>query len=199
MKTPLFLFLFACLTLRAFSQNNVPVDVYVINPNGCPYTVTTTYSNQYLGAGSGTLVGIDTLSNQEVYHFLVPDTLSATYFTVCAIGAPPCTCPNACAGPMQIYANIAITLMLCPTSVTELSTVASIELFPNPAEDVINIKSDEAIRTVSVYDVAGRCVKTSAHGTTQVVIDCNDLTSGLYFVNVDFGDGNIVREKIMIR
>lgn len=199
MKTPLFLFLFACLTLRAFSQNNVPVDVYVVNPSGCPYTVTTTYSNQYLGAGSGTLVSIDTLSNQDVYHFLVPDTLSATYFTVCAVSAPPCTCPNACAGPMQIYTNIAITLMLCPTSVTELPSAASVELFPNPADDVINIKSAKAISNVYLYDVAGRCVKTSAHRSTHVLIETNDLTPGLYFAHVDLGDGNIVREKIMIR
>lgn len=199
MKRRFLFILFTCITLSAFTQTSIPVDVYVVNPNGCPYSVTTTWSNQYIGAGNGVLIGIDTLANQDVYHFLVPDTLSATYFTVCAVPAPPCTCPNSCAGPMPIYSNIAITLLLCPTGITDFSNTSAVDIFPNPASELINITSTEVMSNVSFYDLTGRCVKSLSVASTSVMIETEGMTAGLYFIHVKNSDGEIACKKLIIR
>lgn len=198
MKKLLTLALLMSISLEMLSQANIPVDVYVVNPNGCPYSVTTTWSNQYLGGGNGTLVNIDTLGNQQVYHFLVPDSLSSTYFTVCAFPAPPCTCPAACAGPMAIYANISITLLLCPTAIDEPLDAPSISLFPNPANDIINFSSTASITSICFIDLTGRLVKNVFANDKVISVSTYGLTAGVYFVNINFADGNSCRKKVAI-
>jgi hypothetical protein len=111
MKNLLLSLIFGLLSFMTFSQT--PVNVYVINQNGCPYSVTTTWTNPILGGGNGNFVSVDSLAGQEVWHFSIPDTSNNTLFTVCVIPAPPCNCPLICAGPMPIYPNISITLELC--------------------------------------------------------------------------------------
>jgi hypothetical protein len=109
----LFTFIFfTFISVLSYSQS-IPVNVYVINQNGCPYSVTSTWSNPILGAGNGNVVSVDSLAGQEVWHFSIPDTSNSTLFTVCVVPAPPCNCPLVCAGPMPIYPNISITLALC--------------------------------------------------------------------------------------
>ena len=51
--------------------------------------------------------------NQEVWYLEVPDTTNQALLTVCVFPAPPCNCPMECVGPMPIYPNISITLLLC--------------------------------------------------------------------------------------
>jgi len=57
--------------------------------------------------------------------------------------------------------------------------------FPNPANNVLNIKSENAIEQFSITDMSGRVVRTiNNSNTNQVKVDVSDLTSGVYFIQV---------------
>ena len=108
-------------TLLSFSQT--PVNVYVVNPNGCPYSLTNTWSSP-VGAGNATITSVDSLMNQELWHLEVQDSTNQAMLSVCVVPAPPCNCPMECMGPISTFPNMAITLILCNTiNVDELEVL----------------------------------------------------------------------------
>ena len=76
-------------------------------------------------------------------HFLVPDTNNQTLFTICAVPAPPCTCPQVCSGPISIFPNMALTLALCQPS------------------DIEAIQTTNSRKVVKVTDLLGRATKAT--------------------------------------
>jgi hypothetical protein len=55
----------------SFSQTTL--DVYVINPNNCQYSVVSNWSSP-LDSGMTNILSVDTLVNQQVWHLEIPDT-----------------------------------------------------------------------------------------------------------------------------
>ncbi|MEO4007014.1 T9SS type A sorting domain-containing protein [Flavobacterium sp. CAU 1735] len=65
-------------------------------------------------------------------------------------------------------------------------------VFPNPAQDVLNIaaKNGMEIKVVQITDLNGRIVKTAtAPAQTATQINIADLTTGVYFVSVRTNEG----------
>lgn len=70
------------------------------------------------------------------------------------------------------------------TSIDELSQ-HTFSFFPNPANEVLNIKSENNIEQLTITDMSGRVVKTIYNSNTnQVKVDVADLISGIYFIQV---------------
>ena len=65
-----------------------------------------------------------------------------------------------------------------PTDVSENSNDEINTIFPNPAIDFINIKSDETFEQIFIFDLFGRKVMESPF---QTRIDIRDLNAGAYF------------------
>ena len=67
----------------------------------------------------------------------------------------------------------------------------NLAMYPNPANEVLNLNSQSAaMTTVSITDTNGRVVKTiNAGEVNQTQINIADLTTGLYFVKVATADG----------
>lgn len=64
-------------------------------------------------------------------------------------------------------------------------TQNTFSFFPNPTNNVLNIKSENAIEQLSITDMSGRTIKTiNRKNTKQTSIDVADLTSGIYFIQV---------------
>lgn len=91
-------------------------------------------------------------------------------------------------------------LPLDGTSVVQTSQcVASIDenkvnyvVYPNPAEDVINIEID-GIHTLSITDISGKVISTQVlNGYTSISTD--ELNAGIYLINVE---GNI--SKVIVK
>ena len=71
-----------------------------------------------------------------------------------------------------------------------------IVIYPNPATDVVNIKSNADIKTIAVYDMLGRCVK---YDDTQCsTIDITSLMAGNYIVSIETCNGIISNRKLII-
>jgi serine protease AprX len=75
----------------------------------------------------------------------------------------------------------------------------SFKVYPNPATDMININYGDAAPAagkVTLYDLQGRQVKSFNQLVTA--IDVNDLSSGLYMLNIEH-NGNIESQKVIIK
>ena len=60
-------------------------------------------------------------------------------------------------------------------------------VYPNPATDVLNVLSENAIRQVEIYNAQGQLVKASDGNVESISI--SNLTEGLYFVKVITDNG----------
>ena len=83
------------------------------------------------------------------------------------------------------------SLICTTTSVNEVQTNTAVSLFPNPASDVLNVKSPQQLNTITIYDETGRTVmNVTGINNTDYEINTSHLTKGLYFVKMSFTNEN---------
>ena len=102
-----------------------------------------------------------------------------------------------------------ISEVLTPTilSVTELSAVDKLNVYPNPANNqfTLDIELNEADRvTVDFINVVGQVVKSvdlgnRSAGLNREYIDVNDLSEGIYFMNLTVGDDQATLKVQVVR
>ena len=82
-------------------------------------------------------------------------------------------------------------------SVSEADFAEGLVIYPNPASDVIQVKSStEAIHSISITDILGKTIYSEANIDTQLKsIDVSGFSEGLYFVTLN----NQVTKKIIKR
>lgn len=84
------------------------------------------------------------------------------------------------------------------TGVTAIShpktTSSEIEVFPNPAESCINIKSGSSANSMSLFSLAGHLVKTKKNCSSLMV---DDVLPGTYLLMVDAGKGQTCTKVII--
>lgn len=78
-----------------------------------------------------------------------------------------------------------------PNGVNTSNGATSFILYPNPATDVVNVCA-EALREVSLLDLGGRVLSTTASAR----VDVSGLAAGVYFLRVVTADG-VATEKIV--
>ena len=66
-------------------------------------------------------------------------------------------------------------------------------LYPNPVNDILNIKMDSGIQSVEVFNLQGQKVKSS----NQKQINVSDLDAGIYMVRIQDTDNAIATKKIV--
>jgi len=67
-----------------------------------------------------------------------------------------------------------------PTSIDNMEL--NLILFPNPASNILNIKSNSLINPFSIYDFTGKFIMQNMGNSNEVNIDISNLCSGLYFI-----------------
>lgn len=75
-----------------------------------------------------------------------------------------------------------------------------LELFPNPANDFITLQLNDVFSDaqLTISDINGRTVYSSAITTKQTVINTNLLVSGVYYIQLKTTDGNFATKKLII-
>ncbi|MBN2612721.1 MAG: T9SS type A sorting domain-containing protein [Bacteroidales bacterium] len=91
--------------------------------------------------------------------------------------------------------TITITKPKKITSVQE-SLADNCQIYPNPVNDKLTIKSDELITRVSVYNIQGSEVVTRIVNGYTIDLPVNELKAGIYFVKVQSGK-NTIMSKIV--
>jgi hypothetical protein len=113
------------------------------------------------------------------------DSLSATYvpavgattstFEYSIIGTPPCADDNS-------VATIVINGPPCGTLSSVNFQGDTIEYFPNPISDVLNLKFPQTIKNIQILNVLGQKVFSSDYNDKVFQIDLSNLSSGPYIV-----------------
>ena len=84
-------------------------------------------------------------------------------------------------------------------SVEENIADKGVPVYPNPAQDIINISFDENVNcnSVEIYSIDGRIVETFPVTSSQSTINIVNLNAGVYMMKVKMSDGKEYSEKIV--
>ena len=108
-------------------------------------------------------------------------------------------------GTVDVMNNVSVNQSLVITEGQTLSTEVSglnqINVFPNPAINSIEIKSDYSleIAIISVFDLNGRRVLNYKNVEGSNLIDLSSLSIGEYILRVISFEGNIYSTKVLKR
>ncbi len=81
-------------------------------------------------------------------------------------------------------------------AVTE-SSKNNIKSYPNPVKDIFNIEAQGKIKTVKVYDVAGKQILTKDLNEAKSQIDFSKFGAGVYVVTTLLEDGTSTSTKVI--
>lgn len=79
-------------------------------------------------------------------------------------------------------------------SVSEINSENEISIFPNPATDFVNVKSDLKVKSLQLIAADGKLVRKNLNSKQ---INLNGLSSGIYFLKVELENGRIQFEKVV--
>jgi N-acetylneuraminic acid mutarotase len=106
-----------------------------------------------------------------------------------------------------VILNLSVVPMLATTSVLEQNNAASLQVYPNPSDGNILVKvtiKNSSFYQLSIIDQLGRIVyKNNDQNLSEteinqdIPLDLSKLSSGIYFVQVQTANNNLV-EKIQI-
>lgn len=86
----------------------------------------------------------------------------------------------------------------CPNTGISETQITPITLFPNPAEDVIQIESPQKIDAIQIYDLQGRLVKSEElNGRTS--LNVSELESGVYLIEILNENKILHRQKLIVK
>ncbi len=60
-----------------------------------------------------------------------------------------------------------------------------IEAYPNPVNDILNLKSDKNIMNLKLYSITGQLVLTKSIGSATTQIDTSFLSDGIYLLKIE--------------
>ena len=87
----------------------------------------------------------------------------------------------------------------CIVTSTQDIDQATIQVFPNPTNGILNIQSDQGdILRVKLYSSLGQIMVDKSVRNSDVEILVNGFSAGVYWLNVELSSGVMVREKVLV-
>ena len=82
-----------------------------------------------------------------------------------------------------VYTNTVSNILSIPNYVHELKNKNNLNIFPNPTQNLLYVRSTEKYKTIKIVDARGVLVKM--HGAAyQKGIDVSTLQPGIYFIEL---------------
>jgi Secretion system C-terminal sorting domain len=160
-------------TSQSFEVTQTPVPAPIGNPNQT-FTTGQTLANLVV-AGSNIKWydgALNRNSNSTLLPLSTPLVSGTTYFASQTI--------NVYESPTRLAVLVTST-SLASSQFNDLD----FSLSPNPVNDVLQLKSNEIIKNVTVYSVIGQEFLNLKNTSSEVKLDLSKLTSGNYFVKVE--------------
>ncbi len=95
----------------------------------------------------------------------------------------------------EVSTSYFITVESCTNSLSENDKLLSV--YPNPANDVIKIKSEQAFEDIEIYSINGKCELRQKSNKKSINLDVSALDSGTYILSIKFGN-QILQKKVVI-
>ena len=89
-----------------------------------------------------------------------------------------------------------VQLASSPEYIGDIINNNVISIYPNPISDKINIESTKKLKSIEIYDIAGKKIKSIVVNNYKHTIDVSDLHSGVYLIKLQMGEAVII-EKII--
>ncbi|MEA3503687.1 MAG: T9SS type A sorting domain-containing protein [Bacteroidota bacterium] len=100
--------------------------------------------------------------------------------------------------PSQQYTTLPVTLSVASGTGIDNADKIGVMTFPNPANNVLNISSNENIQTVKVMNTLGQVVKNIEIGNSTYSMNISDLEKGIYIVEIKAANNQISTRKIVV-
>ena len=87
------------------------------------------------------------------------------------------------------------------TAITQNQLDNLISIFPNPNNGTFSVKMDKAIAKnaqLAIYDVEGKVVHQQQLTNQQTDITTQNLASGVYIINIQLSENEMVKHKLVI-
>jgi Secretion system C-terminal sorting domain len=94
-----------------------------------------------------------------------------------------------CNPPLQVTV-FGVSLM----ATNEFNTNNSFKIYPNPATDVLNIETDNELKSAEIYSLLGQKVLTS----NSKQINVSSLAKGIYMVRIENENNAVGTQKLII-
>lgn len=91
-----------------------------------------------------------------------------------------------------------VTISEKPTGLGMTTADVSVQVFPNPATDVLYLRIDEPLQDIRLYDVSGRLVMAEQPGVQEATLHIGSLPRGIYQLYVRT-DRSIAVQRIICR
>ena len=99
-------------------------------------------------------------------------------------------------GILKLYTDPDRTDLAACTSPVVTSTtdreLGDVVIYPNPTTESFQLKNDESISKINIYNIVGRLVSTMNH-SAGMVHDVTTLRTGMYLVRLENRDGDVVK------
>ena len=183
---------------RALTQQEI-TDLY----NGCQISVNTQPINQTININNNAQfitsssdpaasyqwqtdlgVGFQNLNSVGQYSGSTNDTLTVSNVTLTNNNQPfRCIVSS---GSCSDTSNVAVLTVNNNVGINETSRDNLFSVFPNPAQSIINVKTDSKLlgSVYSIFDNNGRIVQTGKINSENTTIELGNLSSGIYMFSV---------------
>ena len=75
--------------------------------------------------------------------------------------------------------------------------ISTIDFYPNPTKDFVNVTSSSLIKSIELIDLEGRILTTKNINDYSFEYDLSSISNGVYLLKVNSFDGNSVVEKMI--
>ncbi|MBR6775307.1 MAG: T9SS type A sorting domain-containing protein, partial [Bacteroidales bacterium] len=94
--------------------------------------------------------------------------------------------PECYSPPAKAKYNDEYFVMVCNSTDVADNTIQNVEIYPNPAKDVVKVSTVNSQRsTVKVYNYLGILVEEIELDAEEIELDVSDYNPGIYFFNVN--------------
>jgi hypothetical protein len=102
-------------------------------------------------------------------------------------------------GLLTVLADGTAFMLSNVTSIAENPTPTSFTMFPNPANDILNINSISDVKntTLEILNAVGQVVKTDRLIDSNLTVSLKELSAGIYFVKLSNEKGQSVSKLIV--
>jgi hypothetical protein len=161
-----------------------------------PVTVTgaTTFDFTTATTGVGThqaLSGTNYLAAYTINDSVGATSIGSGTVSYTVVGYNVIGCPSA---PVTAVVNIASVVGLANANVD-----ASINVFPNPTSNVINVIANGSILNVVIINANGKVVKQATTFDNTIKLAVNDVTSGTYSLRITTEQGTTVKQIVITK
>ena len=85
---------------------------------------------------------------------------------------------------------------LSDTAGVEDESLVTLNMYPNPAIDVLNISSQSTINTVEIFNVLGQKVITMQVEDTSTEINVSNLNAGIYLIKYEINNSTSTKKFV---